>query len=213
MKSLLEAIGKVRGNEEVESKVQIRLQEFLMFKEKDSREWFSELCFCILAANAKSETSWNIQKELGYEGFFTTEQEKLAEVILRNKHRFHNNKAKYIVNARQQLDVKEKVTTLLEKVGAVGAREWLVRNVQGIGYKEASHFLRNTGERNLAILDRHVLNTLVEHGLLKEKPRTLTRLYYLMIEQTLDKIAEELQISQAQLDLYLWYMKAGEVMK
>ena len=41
------------------------------------------------------------------------------------------------------------------------AREWLVHNVKGIGYKEAGHFSRNIGfTQDLAILDRHILKNL-----------------------------------------------------
>jgi len=38
--------------------------------------------------------------------------------------------------------------------------EWLVKNLTGLGYKEAGHFLRNIGSGKIAILDRHILRNL-----------------------------------------------------
>jgi len=90
--------------------------------------------------------------------------------------------------------------------------EWLVKNISGIGYKEASHFLRNIGFTNLAIVDFHILNLLARHGLI-EKPKTLTRKKYLEIEEVLRAIAEKLDLNLAELDLYLWYMETGKVLK
>jgi len=47
-------------------------------------------------------------------------------------------------------------------------REFLVKEVKGVGYKESSHYLRNIGYRNLAILDRHILNNLKNLNVIKE---------------------------------------------
>ena len=91
-------------------------------------------------------------------------------------------------------------------------REWLVRNVKGVGYKEASHFLRNIGFKNLSIIDFHIIDLLARYGLIK-KPRSLTRRRYLEIEGLLRRISEKLGISLAELDLYLWYMETGRILK
>ncbi len=97
--------------------------------------------------------------------------------------------------------------------GAKQAREWLVKNVKGIGYKEASHFLRNVGFDDVAILDRHVLSVLCEYELIDEVPHSLTRGRYLGIEEKLVGLAEKLGLTLGELDLYLWYLKTGEVLK
>jgi N-glycosylase/DNA lyase len=91
-------------------------------------------------------------------------------------------------------------------------REWLVKNVKGIGFKEASHFLRNIGYSNLAILDFHIINVLVKHRLV-EKPKTLTKKHYLEIEMLLRDIAEKASLTLAELDLFLWYMETGKILK
>jgi len=208
MNELLNKIKELESSE-INSLVEKRLSEFASFKTKSNDEWFSELCFCILAANAKQKTSEAIQSQINPEGFKTLSQETLADLIKINKHRFHNTKAKYIIHARQFAgNLKEQ---LLDKTEHV-AREWLVQNIKGIGMKEASHFLRNTGSQNLAILDRHIVNSLAEHNLIV-KPKTLTPQKYKEIEQIFTNMASTLRVAPAKLDLMLWYLKTGEVAK
>ena len=111
------------------------------------------------------------------------------------------------------MNVKEIVQGIASKKGEKAAREWLVKNIRGIGYKEASHFLRNVGFKNLAILDRHILNLMQEEGLIDERPRTLSRKKYFEIEKKFLKLAKELKMPAAELDLFMWYMKTGKVLK
>jgi len=212
MKKLLNDIRKME-KEITGKQVRQRIKEFEAFKNKPNEDWFSELCFCILTANSKFITAAAIQKELGHEGFMHKSWKELAECIRRNKHRFHNNKAKFIIEARKNKDIKNKITSIIKKDGEAAAREWLVKNIKGLGYKESSHFLRNTGCKNLAIVDRHILNLMVEYGEIKQKPDTVTKKIYFEIENKLQKIAEKLNMSIAELDLYMWSMKTGAVMR
>lgn len=193
---------------EVRSIVNKRLKEFESFKSKPSKSWFSELCFCILTANSKAATALKIQKELGAEGFCGYCFKDIRNKIKRNKHRFHNNKAKYITEARCHIDIKQKLKSMKD----TEAREWLVKNIKGLGYKEASHFLRNVGYKNLAILDRHIISLMHENRILRQKP-ALTKKNYLKIEEKFKNLASKLSMSPAELDLYMWYMKTGEVLK
>ena len=125
-------------------------------------------------------------------------------------HRYPNTRAKYIVEARK---LKNSLKSILYSFNdEVKLRKWLVKNVKGIGFKEASHFLRNIGYTNLAILDFHILNILVKHKLI-EKLKTLTKRKYLEIENLLREIARILNLNLAELDLYLWYMETGKVLK
>lgn len=212
MESLVKEIRKLQKSI-VSKKIRERLREFESFKNKGSEKWFSELCFCILAANSKGRNAYKIQQELGIKGLLNKGLEEIRQCIIKNKHRFHNNKAKFIVEARKHAMLKEAIKKIIKEKGEFGAREWLVENVKGIGYKEASHFLRNTGSKSLAILDRHVLSLMTENTMIKERPKTLTRKKYIEIEEKLEKLAEKLKMSQAELDMYLWYMKTGEVLK
>ncbi|MBN2420715.1 N-glycosylase/DNA lyase [Candidatus Woesearchaeota archaeon] len=193
----------------IKKKIKSRLNEFSSFKNKPNDEWFSELCFCILTANSKARTAIAIQKELGHEGFLHHSMKELIECIKRNKHRFHNNKARFIHEARKYQKIKD----ILRGKSSVESREWLVKNIKGIGCKEASHFLRNVGYFDLAILDRHVLNLMLENKIIKEKPKSLTKKNYFEIEEKFNSLAKKANMSIAELDLNMWYLKAGDVLK
>jgi N-glycosylase/DNA lyase len=92
-------------------------------------------------------------------------------------------------------------------------RDWLVENVDGLGLKEASHFLRNTGVFGHAILDRHVLKNLVKMGVISEIPKSLGRKNYLVIEEKFKRYAAESGFSVEELDLLFWSDETGFVFK
>ena len=91
-------------------------------------------------------------------------------------------------------------------------RDWLVKNIKGLGYKEASHFLRNIGHENFAIIDFHIIDLLVRYNLVL-RPKYLTLAKYFEIENLLRKIAKKSDLTLAELDLYLWYMETGKILK
>ena len=141
--------------------------------------------------------------------------EDIASVLTGVRFRF--NKACYIVLAREKFIADGKII-LREKIKQFGrplqAREWFVKNIKGMGYKEASHFLRNIGfGENLAILDRHILKNLKHFGLISEIPKSLTRKKYIGIEKKFLSFAEIVNIPPAHLDLLLWCKETGEVFK
>ena len=196
-------------NSKVRDLVNARIKEFRENGQKSSRELFKELCFCILTANFIAEKSLKIQKEIN-DGFLTLPEHELAEKLRKLGHRFPQKRAKYIVEARKYADSLKNIIQSIN-VGEK-LREWLVKNIKGIGYKEASHFLRNIGYKDLAIIDFHIINILTKHRLI-EKPRTLTKTKYLEIENLLREVADKLNLSLAELDLYLWYMETEKVLK
>ena len=91
-------------------------------------------------------------------------------------------------------------------------RDWIVKNVKGLGYKEASHFLRNIGFDDFAIIDFHIVDLLADYNLIK-KPKNLNRKKYLEIEKILRKISRKTGLTLAELDLYLWYLETGKILK
>ena len=206
--NLINQINNLR-NSEIKSIVEQRLKEFESFKNKQGEEWFSEMCFCLLTANSRADTAMRIQNQIGSKGFLHSPKENISYVIRQNKHRFHNNKAKYIVEARKF----EHIKAILSKMPEFESREFLVENVKGLGYKEASHFLRNTGSKTLAILDRHILNLMVENDYLEEKPKTLSKKIYLEIEEKFNSLAKDVNMTSSELDLYMWYLKTNKVLK
>lgn len=209
--SLAELINKIEElkSSNVSSVIQKRIEEFEIIGRSSIKEIFKELCFCILTANYNARGGVKIQEVIG-DDFLTLGYDQLAKKLKELGHRFPNTRAKYIVKARKMLDEIDKV--LKSKLSEKEKREWLAKNIKGLGYKEASHFLRNIGYKNLAIIDFHVVDVLVRHGLI-EKPKTLTKRKYLEIEDVLKKIAGRVGLSLAELDLYLWYMETGVVLK
>ena len=197
----------------VKKTIECRLREFGCFRHKSTKEWFSELCFCLLTANSKAQTAIQIQKDLGATGFCHACFDDVRQCIITNKHRFHNNKSKYIVEARAHIDIKEKITDIVLYDGEKEAREWLVKNIKGLGYKEAAHFMRNVGYTKLAILDRHILRLMHECGYIKTIPKTLSKNIYLEIEKKFNNIAKKFDMNSAELDLYMWYLKTGKILK
>ncbi len=191
--------------------IKMRLHQFQELKTMPNEAWFSELCFCILTANAKSRTACQIQNELGYNGFASASLEELTKTIKRNKHRFHNTKARFIIEARMYRDIIKE--TLMQFKTEKEMRLWLQQNIKGYGFKEASHFLRNIGFTNLAILDRHILSILEEQKLIKERPKQLNQKNYEAIEKLMHHLGNKTNMNQAELDLYLWYLKTGNVLK
>lgn len=205
----LDFLGDVRKTiAEVGSLVGKRIDEFDCVRENSDAQ-FNELCFCILTANYTAEGGARIQGAIG-DGFSTLPYAELAKRLKALGYRFPNTRAGFIVENRR-LKASLQKTLKCFRDGAE-AREWLVENVKGFSYKEASHFLRNTGNRDVAIIDRHILRFLVKESLIEE-PKTLTRKKYLSIERLLRGIANELGISLSELDLYLWYMMKGKVLK
>lgn len=211
MQKLLKDIKSI--DPEVMQTIESRLVEFDSFKDKKEEEWFSELCFCILTANSRAKTALAIQSALGPRGFLTLSQEQLVKTIKDNKHRFHNTKASRIVEARQHKNIKSTIQDIVNSQGQIQARDWLVKNVKGLGLKESSHFLRNTGHTNLAIIDRHIINLFKQHSLLNSNFIVKNAVSYLQVEQVCEQLSSKINMNLSKLDLCLWYLKTGEVLK
>ena len=203
---LLELIEGLKKSKIRES-VNLRISQFKKTGNQPINKIFSELCFCILTANSSAERCISVQNKITT-GFLELNEEKLISTLKENSCRFHTKRASYIIEARKHL--KELSNTINQD--SQNAREWLVKNIKGIGYKESSHFLRNIGHQNLAIIDFHIIDLLVKHNL-TEKPKTLTKKEYFKLEDTLRNIATNTQLTRAELDLYLWYMETGKVLK
>lgn len=182
-----------------------RLKEFKELYAKDNNCWFNELCFCLLTANSKAQTAINIQNHLGNYGFLNFSQEEIAKIIREHGHRFHNTKAKYIVESRKFQNIKDIILNLSD----IEAREFLVKNIKGLGYKEASHFLRNVGYNNVAIIDRHIIRFLVKYNYFSSIPKLINKKIYLKAEEVLKKF----KIPLDKLDLMIWYHMTGKVLK
>ena len=93
--------------------------------------------------------------------------------------------------------------------------DWLVREkgIKGLGYKEASHFLRNVGFKGYAILDKHVLRSMAELKIIDDPKPPNTRVKYLTLEDKLREFAADTKIDFDEMDLVLWSIKTGVILK
>jgi len=192
-------------NKKLLKEIKNRLKEFKRIE--DENLLFKELCFCILVANTNLEKTLEIWRKIN-NGFLEYNKQKLSLELKSLGYRFYNKRAEYIVYNRRFLKIiPEKLKTLKEDE----LREWLVKNIKGFGYKEASHFLRNIGYKNFAILDRHILNFLSKNKIISQISKILTKKVYLQIENILKRIAKKKNMSLAELDLLIFYFETGEI--
>jgi len=208
MEKLLQEIKKLKKGS-IGRIVAKRVGEFKRMGKKPGKEIFKELCFCLLTANYSAEGGIRIQKEIG-DGFLRLGEKALAKKLKALGHRFPNTRAKFIAEARKNAGKMKKV--VFSFGNGKEAREWLVKNVKGLGYKEASHFLRNVGFMDVAVVDFHIVDLLAKNKIIK-KPKTMTKKKYLEIEKVLEKLAKKSGLEPGELDLYLWYMETGKVLK
>lgn len=203
---------------EKQKEIEKRLKEFKEIWERGSNEDIhAELSFCILTPQSKAVNAWKAITTLRENGLlFNGSAEDIVEYL--NIVRFKNNKAKYLVALREQMqnekgeiitkDFFNSITDVKEK------REWIVKNIKGMAYKEAGHFLRNVGfGKEIAILDRHILKNLVKLEVIEDVPKSLTPKLYLEIEEKMKAYCKFISISMDSLDLLLWYKEAGEIFK
>lgn len=193
-----------------------RLKYFKSVWNEDEKRIFSELCFCLLTPQSKAKICDKAIQNLIKTNLLFNGQEKDIKDFLIGV-RFNNNKAKYIVQAREmfsnsnEIKIKDKLNEFKD---SLEIREWLVKNVKGMALKESSHFLRNIGMyENITILDRHILKNLHKYNIIGEIPNPLTRNKYFEIEERMKKFADEIGIPVEELDLLFWSEETGEVFK
>lgn len=203
---------------EKQKDIEKRLREFKEIWEKGSNEDIhAELSFCILTPQSKAVNAWKAITILRENGLlFNGSVEEIVEYL--NIVRFKNNKAKYLVALREQMQNEKGDIITKELFNSIAdvkeKREWIVKNIKGMAYKEAGHFLRNVGfGKKIAILDRHILKNLVKLEVIEDIPKTLTPKLYLEIEEKMKAYCEFISIPMDSLDLLLWYKEAGEIFK
>lgn len=210
---LIREIKGLEGDPHVRGLVERRIVEFMEVNGRNSSAWFIELIYCLLTAYSSAERAQfcvDALDECGALIYGSTRE--VAETLRREGHRFADRRAKYIVAVRElEGNIKEVVQGFET---SMEAREWLVENVKGLGWKESSHFLRNVGYLDVAILDRHILSNMREHGLISDDSgKGLTRRRYMEYEGLLKRVADRLGMPLGEMDLYLWYRKTGKVLK
>jgi N-glycosylase/DNA lyase len=207
LKNLFEKIEEIKKSP-IKKIIDERIESFKEFQKKENNDLFKELCFCLLTANCQAQACISIQEKIGHE-FCNINQTNLAKKLRNQKYRYPNKRSEYIFEAQKN---KNKLKNILTNTNDEQRREWLIKNIKGLGYKEASHFLRNIGYDNYAIIDKHIITLLTNYHLIS-KPKNLNKTIYLNIEHILKIIANNSNLTLAELDLYLWYMQTGKVLK
>ncbi|MGL4988720.1 MAG: N-glycosylase/DNA lyase [Cetobacterium sp.] len=204
--------------ESIKERIENRVQDFKkIWSEGNNKDIFCELAFCILTPQSKARSaSKAITGLVESDILFTGTEEEILPYL--NVVRFNKTKAKNLYLLRQQMiDENGKFITkdFFSKFESVfEMREWIVKNIRGMSYKEASHFLRNIGfGDDLAILDRHILKNLVRLEVINEIPKTITPKLYKEIENKLREYCKEVQIPMVNMDLILWYLEAKDIFK
>lgn len=187
-----------------------RLNEF-----KNNTDIFAELCFCLLTPQSKAKICWSAVISLKKKGLLKKGSPWHIQKYLTGV-RFGKKKSEYIVQARKKLAKIKKILKSFKsaKIDELKLRQWFVKNIVGLGYKEASHFLRNIGlGENFAILDRHILKNLKILGVIEKIPTSLTRKKYIEIENKMKEFAQRINIPLSHLDLLFWSKETGEIFK
>ena len=185
-----------------------RVIDFINMGKSRNDSLFIELCFCILTANTSAEMGIKTQRTI-MNGFIKYPEEKLRDELKAAKYRFYNKRAAYIIDARH---IRKNIKRLISENDHFSFREYLVNNVKGVGYKEASHFLRNIGIFDFAILDKHILKLMKDYGYINDI-KLNTRKDYLEKEKIFNAIASTYGMEPGILDLYLWQIATGKILK
>lgn len=203
--------------EDIKDEIVSRL-EYFKLNFNDDYKIFSELVFCLLTPQSKAKICWHAVEEIMSKNLLFKDNISKEELMEKLRGvRFKNRKVEYILRVKNRFiyNGKPRVKKLLNSFSTTwDIREWLVENIDGMGYKEASHFLRNIGfGKDFAILDRHVLKNLRLFGLMESVPKSMTRRNYLEIEEKMRLFSENIGIPMDHLDLVLWYKETGEIFK
>jgi N-glycosylase/DNA lyase len=193
---LIKRVHDLKKNSELMRTIRKKLKEF-----SENKKLFSELCFCTLTAGASAQSGIKCQNALASK-FHKLSEKDLQKELKKLGYRFHN-RAEYIHKNQENI----KLLSQINKMPSIEARQFLVKNFKGIGLKEASHFLRNIGRKDVAIIDRHILRSL---GF---KIDSLSPKNYLKIEDKLQEISRKTKTNLAELDLLLWFNQTGKILK
>ena len=194
-----------------------RLAEFAEVGRAASDEQiFEELTFCIYTAGASARMG--LRSVESVRPVLAAGSMREIQLALSRSHRFPNGRGAYVFETREYLRAVcgPKMRELLRSFHDEDQRrDFFAANpaVRGIGYKEASHFLRNVGYRSYAILDKHILSRLTEFAVIESPRPAAKKSAYVGIENKMKRFAESIDIDFDELDLLLWSTKTGEILK
>jgi N-glycosylase/DNA lyase len=206
-----------RTHAERRTEIRAKLEEFaeIWRTASDERLW-EEMVFCFFTGGCSAKMGLRSIEAVRPLLMNGTQAE--IEQALLGKHRYPRARARYIVETRDFLlkNYGMQIRQLLSSFNdPLKRRDWLAKEkgIKGLGYKEASHFLRNIGFRGYAILDKHILRCLAELKIINDESPPKSRAKYLEIEQKLKDFSKYLKIDFDEMDFVLWSIKTGEILK
>ena len=194
-----------------------KLKEFENIIKNASEEViFEELVFCIFTAGTSARMGLSALNTV--RSILPSASEDELRAKLRGAYRFPNVRSKHVIHTRDYLAREYGLKLrplLLSFKDPVKRRDFFALNsdIKGLGFKEASHFLRNVGFRGYAILDKHILQCLFELGITKSPRAPHSRSKYIEIENKFRKFSERNGFDFDEMDLFLWSEKTGEILK
>jgi N-glycosylase/DNA lyase len=191
---------------------------------RNERDLWRELSCCVLSSQVPYELALAAAKRIHEDGILLSPltrgrlqvERKLLKLLSgpllidghTRRYRFPQIRAAQLAEGwltiRTQFD---SLTNVLEDHSdAYSARAWLVREISGIGPKQASMLLRNVGVTyDLAVIDRHIIRYMLLTGLCSKEPVNLGNLRtYQDHESSLRGHAEKIGYDLGVMDWAIW---------
>lgn len=170
-------------------------------KEKYDVDIFYCMVFCLCAPQTTFKGNMKVNAILREMDYYNVDiSQKVLEELLKPV-RYNVTKAKFLKAARERFKSVLEVVRDKEFFTPYEKREKLMKLIKGFGYKTTSHFMRNCGDQELAIIDVHVLKFLKTYGV-EDKD-------YKKLEAEFQRIAREEGVTTAQLDAIVWQRYSG----
>ena len=182
---------------------------------------FKEMVLCILSSSSKYEVAILYTNKLERQKCFTKatcnklDEIKIYELLIDPvliegrsiRYRFPKVKSRQIFETINNIYGQGRsIKELLNNVySSTEARDILTRQCSGVGYKQASMFLRNIGfGYDLAIIDTHIIDYLKLINILPSRIKVQNQSRYLKIETLYSEYAYSKQYDIKKLDIAFW---------
>jgi len=169
------------------------INSFRILKSKE--QIFYDMCFCLMTPQTTYKSNCIAISNIISSGFYcnTLSLKQVDSLIWTT--RFHKVKANRLLLAKSQFN---QIYDLIRSERPwVEVREWLCKNVNGFGMKTSSHFLRNLGAIELAIIDTHIIKYM-----LWDPPKNSKD--YLEKEKEFALESHKRKMTPAELDSFIW---------
>lgn len=200
--------------------VAIEVQGWRREVARDEGTLWRQFMNCLLSSQVKYELACAAALEIEDAGILTSSTPEaiaadLCAILARpfrvdgqmRRYRFYNTKASQLARSWTIIRTEGGLGSLVDAFeDDRGARKWLVQHLPGLGFKQASMFLRDIGfSQDLAVLDRHTLDYMALVGLRAPGQRYVpTGSQYLGLEDRLRDHASGLGYSLGHLDRAIW---------